>query len=65
MLPEGVCTIGADGLYLRIHAQPGARKVGLRGLHGDAVKVAVREVAESGKANAAVVALVAKALGQA
>ena len=59
----GTCTIGADGLYLRIHAQPGARKVGLRGLHGDAIKVAVREVAESGKANKAIIALVAKALG--
>jgi len=62
-LPEGVVVVGSDGLYLRVHAQPGARKVGVRGLHGDAVKIAVREVAESGKANKAIALFVAKALG--
>ncbi len=62
-LPEGLLVEGNDGLYLRVHAQPGARKVGVRGLHGDAVKIAVREVAESGKANKAIAAFVAKELG--
>ncbi|MDX8413887.1 MAG: DUF167 domain-containing protein [Mariprofundales bacterium] len=62
-LPEGMVVVGNDGLYLRVHAQPGARKIGVRGLHGDAVKIAVREVAESGKANKAIALFVAKALG--
>jgi len=62
-LPEGLLVVGNDGIYLRVHAQPGARQVGVRGFHGDAVKIAVREVAESGKANKAIAAFVAKALG--
>jgi uncharacterized protein len=58
-----VISEGRDGLYLRVHAQPGAKKAALRGLHGDAVKVAVKEEAQDGKANAAIAAFVAKALG--
>ncbi|RMH50870.1 MAG: DUF167 domain-containing protein [Zetaproteobacteria bacterium] len=63
MIPEGVCDCGSDGLYLRVHAQPGARNPGVRGLHGNAVKVAVREAAEGGKANRAVAQVVAEGLG--
>jgi len=63
--PDGLLVAGNDGVYLRVHAQPGARKVGVRGLHGDAVKIAVREVAENGKANKAIMVFVAKALGMA
>ncbi len=62
-LPDGLLDRGRSGIYLRVHAQPGARRVGLRGLHGNAVKIAVREAAESGKANRAVITLVAEALG--
>ena len=50
-------------MYLRVHAQPGAKQAALRGLHGDAVKLAVRQAAQAGQANAAIEAFVAEALG--
>lgn len=53
---------GNDGLYLNIHAQPGARKPALRGMHGDALKIAVAEAAQDGKANEAIVRFIADAL---
>ncbi len=53
---------GRDGVYLNIHAQPGARRPSLRGMHGDAVKIAVAEAAQDGKANAAIIAFLAAAL---
>jgi uncharacterized protein len=53
---------GKDGVYLQVHAQPGARQAALRGLHGDAVKVAVKEAAQDGKANKAIEAFLAKEL---
>lgn len=54
---------GRDGVYLNVHAQPGAKRMQLRGLHGDALKIAVQEVAQDGKANRAIVDFVADALG--
>ncbi len=58
------CIVPArDGLYLRVHVQPGARRCGPRGLHGDALKIAVREAAQEGRANAALEAMLASALG--
>ena len=62
-LPAGLISEGKDGLYLQVHAQPGAKQAALRGLHGDAVKVAVKEAAQDGKANAAIEAFVAESLG--
>jgi uncharacterized protein (TIGR00251 family) len=56
-------TIGTAGIYLNVHAQPGAKRAALRGLHGDAVKIAVKEAAQDGKANKAIEVFVAKALG--
>lgn len=56
-------TVGKGGVYLNIHAQPGARKLQLRGMHGDAIKIAVREAAQDGKANAAIVNFMAELLG--
>ena len=53
---------GKDGLYLQVHAQPGAKQAALRGLHGDAVKIAVKEAAQDGKANKAIEAFLAKEL---
>ncbi len=55
-------TIGKGGVYVNIHAQPGARKPQLRGMHGDAIKIAVREAAQDGKANAAIVNFMAELL---
>ncbi len=58
-----LCCDGKEGLYLNIHAQPGARRPQLRGLHGDAVKIAIGEAAQDGKANKAIVNMMAKSLG--
>jgi hypothetical protein len=46
-----------------VHAQPGAKQAALRGLHGDAIKVAVKQAAQDGKANKAIEAFLAKELG--
>ena len=50
----------AEGLVLPVRAQPGARRAGVVGRHGGALKVAVTEVAEKGKANKALIAFLAK-----
>lgn len=52
-----------QGVVLAIRAQPGARANAIRGLHGGAVKVAVKQVAEKGKANEAIVETLAALLG--
>lgn len=48
---------------IRVHVQPGARRSGIAGVHGDSVKVAVREKATEGRANRAVCVLLAEVLG--
>ncbi len=53
---------GNGGVYINIHAQPGARRERLCGMHGDALKIAVRQSAQDGKANAAIVAFMADML---
>ncbi len=55
--------VGHSGVYLHIHAQPGAKQAALRGLHGDAVKIAVKEAPQDGKANKAIEAFIAKSFG--
>lgn len=62
-LPEGLLKAGKDGVYLSVHAQPGAKQAALRGLHGDAVKISVKEAPQDGKANKAIESFVAKELG--
>jgi hypothetical protein len=47
-------TAGIDGIYLDLHVQPGARRPGIVGPHGGALKVAVSAHAVSGQANQAV-----------
>ncbi|HEY6242028.1 MAG TPA: DUF167 domain-containing protein [Burkholderiales bacterium] len=51
------------GWLLAIHAQPGARRSGIAGMHGDALKVRVAAPPAEGRANDELVALVAEALG--
>ena len=51
-----------DGIYLNVHTQPGARKEQLQGMHGDAVKIAVHETAQDGRANQSLVVFVAKGM---
>ena len=47
----------------RLHVVPGARRAGVVGRHGDAWKVRVTAAPEGGKANDAVVGLVAATVG--
>src|SRR5436305_11444994 len=52
----------SDGVVLPVKAQPGGRKNAIRGEQAGALKVSVTQVAEKGKANAALVEVLAKAL---
>jgi hypothetical protein len=56
-------SIAADGLRIRIHARPGGRHDEIEGPRaeagGGALRVTVRAAAEDGKANAAIVKLLA------
>ena len=52
-----------DLVLLKVRAQPAASREGIRGLHGDALKVAVHASPERGKANVAIEKVVAKAMG--
>ena len=51
-----------EGIVLPVRAQPGSRKNEIRGEHEGALKVSVTQVAEKGKANDAICALLAKSL---
>jgi uncharacterized protein len=53
-----------DGVVvLRVHAQPGAGRTAVQGVHGDALKVRVAAPPEKGRANDACTALVAELAG--
>ncbi len=52
----------AGGTRLRLRVKPGARKTAIVGVHGGALKVAVAAAPEKGRANRAVVKLLAEAL---
>ena len=55
---------GRDGeLLLKIRAAPGARSDRIVGVHGDALKVAVHAPPDKGKANEALVEVLARGLG--
>jgi uncharacterized protein (TIGR00251 family) len=53
----------AEGVILPVRAHPGARRAGIRGEQEGALKVGVTQVAEKGKANKALLAVLAKELG--
>jgi uncharacterized protein (TIGR00251 family) len=52
-----------QGVVLFVRAQPGARKEGILGTHGDRLKIAVHAAPEQGKANSALIDLLADKLG--
>ncbi len=52
-----------EGIILPVHAQPGARKNGITGVHAGRLKVAVTQAPEKGKANQALLKLLAGLLG--
>jgi uncharacterized protein YggU (UPF0235/DUF167 family) len=60
-LPELKAT--AQGVVIPVRAQPGARRTGVVGVHGGRWKIAVAEPPEKGRANAALEAALAAALG--
>ena len=54
----------ADGsVILTLHIQPGAKKTEITGLHGEALKIRLAAPPVDGKANAELVALVAREFG--
>ncbi|MGW8258092.1 MAG: DUF167 domain-containing protein [Thermoguttaceae bacterium] len=52
-----------EGIILPVRAQPGARRNQLRGEQDGMLKVCVTQSAEKGKANKAIIELLAKSLG--
>jgi len=56
---------GGGDVVLRLHVQPGAGRTAVVGRHGDSLKVRVAAPPEGGRANEAVVGLVAETLGAA
>ena len=53
----------AEGWLIAVHARPGAKKSAVAGLHGEALKIRVAAPPVEGKANEALTAFVARALG--
>lgn len=52
-----------QGVTLRLHIQPGAKKTEVAGLHGEALKIRLAAPPVDGKANACLVAFLADRLG--
>jgi uncharacterized protein (TIGR00251 family) len=55
--------VSGDDVVVHLHVQPGAGRTAVTGRHGRAVKVKVGAPPEGGRANDAVVALIAEVLG--
>lgn len=53
----------SDGTILRVKARPGARRNAMTGVHDGCLCVAVSQAPEQGKANAAILNLLAEQLG--
>ena len=52
-----------QGVVIRVKARPGARRNSLAGLHDGALRIDVTAAPEKGKANEAIIALLAKTFG--
>ena len=59
----GPLRVTRRGIVLALHVQPGARREGPAGLHGDRLRLRVAAPAVDGRANARVVELVAELFG--
>jgi uncharacterized protein (TIGR00251 family) len=63
-LPRPWRRVGADGsITLTIHAQPGAKKTEVAGIHSDCLKIRLAAPAVQGKANAELRRFLADAFG--
>jgi uncharacterized protein (TIGR00251 family) len=61
--PQPSTRVVDDAVLLKVKAAPGASRDKIAGLHGDAIKIAVSAAPEKGKANDAIVRVLAKGLG--
>ena len=59
---EPYLTAKQDGVLIRLHVQPGAKRSEVVGRYGDALKVRIQAPPVDGKANLAVIEFLAKAL---
>lgn len=55
--------ITRDGVAIHVHAQPGASRTEVVGLHGDCVKLRLASPPVDGKANACLIEFLARRLG--
>jgi uncharacterized protein len=62
VIDSGFAKDVSDGCTLAVRVHPGARKVGVTGVHADAVKIALTAPPVDGKANEALIAFLAEAL---
>ena len=56
------CDESAEGAILRVKAHPGARRNGITGTFDGALRIAVTQAPEKGKANSAIIQILADAL---
>jgi uncharacterized protein (TIGR00251 family) len=60
---KGFYTVRDRGILLRVRAKPGSRADRIAGVRGDSLLVEVRAAAERGRANEAVIRVLAEAFG--
>ena len=54
---------GGDGITIQVHAQPGAKRTEIAGLHGDSLKLRLASPPVDGKANECLIGFLAERLG--
>ncbi|HVM65630.1 MAG TPA: DUF167 domain-containing protein [Acidimicrobiales bacterium] len=59
----GLFEVSGDDVVVHVHVQPGAGRTAVTGRHGNALKVKVGAPPQGGRANEAVLALLAEVLG--